>query len=127
VTIEDLAAANGLKPDSKLQLGRTLNIPAKKEGTKEVAVEPRRSEASSARRTEPVAKTSTPVKAATPAKAAATTSSSKTYTVKKGENPVAIAKRLGVSYNELLKINKITDARKVQIGQVLKVPAKKGN
>jgi LysM repeat protein len=51
--------------------------------------------------------------------------SGKTYTVAKGDNPVTIAKRLGVSQEELLKVNGIEDPRKLQIGQVLKVPAKK--
>ncbi|MEK0444853.1 MAG: LysM domain [Verrucomicrobiota bacterium] len=50
----------------------------------------------------------------------------KTYTVAKGDNPVLIAKRLGVGYDELLKVNGIEDPKKLQIGQVLKVPAKKG-
>ena len=37
---------------------------------------------------------------------------------------MAIARRLGVSYDELIKLNKIDDPKKLQIGQVLKVPAK---
>ena len=49
-------------------------------------------------------------------------SSGKTYIVKKGDNPVAIAKRLKVSYNDLMALNHIDDARKLQIGQKLLVP-----
>jgi LysM repeat protein len=52
--------------------------------------------------------------------------STKTYTVQKGDNPVTIAKRLGVPQEELLKLNAIEDPKKLRIGQVLKVPAKKG-
>lgn len=48
--------------------------------------------------------------------------SDKTYTVKKGDNPVRIAHTLNVPYTELLKLNKIDDPRKLQIGTVLKVP-----
>lgn len=48
------------------------------------------------------------------------------YTVQKGDNPVAIAKKLGVGYEELLKVNGVDDPKKLQIGQVLKVPPKKG-
>jgi LysM repeat protein len=44
----------------------------------------------------------------------------------KGDNPVVIAKRLGVSEEELLKLNGISDPKKLQIGQELKIPAKKG-
>jgi nucleoid-associated protein YgaU len=49
-------------------------------------------------------------------------SSGKTYIVKKGDNPVAIAKRLKVSYNDLMALNHIDDPRKLQIGQKLLVP-----
>lgn len=50
--------------------------------------------------------------------------SGKVHTVAKGENPVAIAKKFGVSYAELLKLNKIDDPRKLQIGQKLHIPVK---
>ena len=49
-------------------------------------------------------------------------SSGKTYIVKKGDNPVGIAKRLAVSYNDLMTLNHIDDPRKLQIGQKLLVP-----
>lgn len=52
-------------------------------------------------------------------------SSLKSHTVQKGENPVTIAKKYGVSQEELLKLNAIEDPRKLRIGQVLRVPAKK--
>jgi len=48
--------------------------------------------------------------------------SGKTYVVKKGDNPVGIAKKLKVSYNDLIALNHIEDARKLQIGQQLLVP-----
>lgn len=51
--------------------------------------------------------------------------SAKTYTVVKGDNPVAIAKRMNVSYEEMLKLNAIDDPKKLKIGQVLKLPVKK--
>ena len=49
-------------------------------------------------------------------------SSGKTYIVKKGDNPVGIAKKLNVSYNDLMALNHIDDPRKLQIGQKLLVP-----
>ncbi len=61
-----------------------------------------------------------PVRTSSSAKGATST-----YKVSKGDNPVVIAKRLGVSYDELLKLNGIDDPKKLQIGQVLKIPAKK--
>lgn len=63
----------------------------------------------------PVVSTTAPAK-----KAAAATAS--TYTVAKGDNPYTIAKKVGVSYQDLLKVNGIEDPTKLQIGQVLKVP-----
>lgn len=65
------------------------------------------------------------VPAVVPVAGTAADSAPKTYTVLKGDNPVAIAKRMGVNYEEMLKLNGIEDARKLQIGQVLKMPAKK--
>lgn len=49
-------------------------------------------------------------------------SSGKTYVVKKGDNPVAIAKKLKVPYNDLMALNHIDDPRKLQIGQKLVIP-----
>ncbi|MGE5207855.1 MAG: LysM peptidoglycan-binding domain-containing protein [Alphaproteobacteria bacterium] len=49
-------------------------------------------------------------------------SSGKTYIVKKGDNPVTIARKLKVSYNDLMALNHIEDARKLRIGQKLQVP-----
>jgi LysM repeat protein len=49
-------------------------------------------------------------------------SSGKTYTVKKGDNPVTIAKKLKVSYNDLISLNHIEDPHKLRIGQKLLIP-----
>jgi LysM repeat protein len=49
-------------------------------------------------------------------------SSGKTYVVKKGDNPAGIAKKLKVSYNDLIALNHIDDPRKLKIGQKLLVP-----
>jgi len=49
-------------------------------------------------------------------------SSGKTYVVKKGDSPAGIAKKLRVSYNDLIAINHIDDPRKLKIGQKLLVP-----
>jgi LysM repeat protein len=49
-------------------------------------------------------------------------SSGKTYIVKKGDSPAGIAKKLKVSYSDLIAINHIDDPRKLKIGQKLSVP-----
>jgi LysM repeat protein len=59
--------------------------------------------------------------------AKAPSSSGKTYVVKKGDNPVGIAKKLKVSYNDLIALNHIDDPRKLQIGQKLLVPKTTAN
>jgi LysM repeat protein len=48
--------------------------------------------------------------------------SGKTYVVLKGDNPVAIAKKLKVGYDDLLQLNHIDDPRKLQIGTKLLIP-----
>ena len=48
----------------------------------------------------------------------------KTYTVAKGDNPVSIARKFKVSYDELLALNHIDDPRKLKIGQKLLIPNK---
>jgi LysM repeat protein len=54
--------------------------------------------------------------------AAKPVSSGKTYVVKKGDNPVTIAKKLKVSYDDLIALNHIEDPRKLRIGQKLLIP-----
>ena len=49
-------------------------------------------------------------------------STDKTYTVAKGDNPYSIAKKMKISYNELIKANNIQDPTKLQIGQKLIIP-----
>ncbi len=49
-------------------------------------------------------------------------SSGKFYTVVKGDNPVTIARKLKVPYDDLITLNHIEDPRKLQIGQKLLIP-----
>jgi LysM repeat protein len=50
--------------------------------------------------------------------------SGKTYVVAKGDNPVTIAKKFKVSYDDLVGLNHIDDPRKLKIGQKLLIPEK---
>lgn len=50
--------------------------------------------------------------------------SGKTYIVAKGDNPVTIAKKFKVSYDDLVALNHIDDPRKLKIGQKLLIPTK---
>lgn len=48
----------------------------------------------------------------------------KTYVVVKGDNPVSIARKLKVPYDDLIAANHIDDPHKLQVGQKLIIPAK---
>ena len=50
--------------------------------------------------------------------------SGKIYVVVKGDNPVTIAHKFKVPYEDLMALNQIDDPRKLQIGQKLAIPAK---
>src|SRR5947209_3585202 len=50
--------------------------------------------------------------------------SGKVYVVAKGDNPVTIAKKFKVSYDDLLALNHIDDPHKLKIGQKLLIPDK---
>ena len=56
------------------------------------------------------------------AETAAATPSGPVHVVTKGETLTAIAKRYKVTVPDLLKVNKIADVRKLQIGQTLALP-----
>ncbi len=45
-----------------------------------------------------------------------------TYTIKSGDNPASIAKKAGISVNDLMKANPGLDPRKLHVGQELNVP-----
>lgn len=55
---------------------------------------------------------------------AAARDSGATYTVVHGDTPVSIARKLHVPADELLRLNKIEDPRKLRIGMKLRVPVK---
>ena len=57
-------------------------------------------------------------------KAIPVTNSSKSYVVEKGDNPVKIAKKFHVPYDELLAANHIDDPHKLKVGQKLIIPVK---
>jgi LysM repeat protein len=98
----DLMAANNLKSDD-IKPGQELTIP----------------DAKSAR---PITEQKPVTKA--PEKASAAKVNASSYTVRKNDTLVKIARDLGVRYDDLTKINGIKDPRKLQEGQVLKVPKK---
>jgi len=106
VTAADIMEANHLKEGTVLHPGQMLTIPAAKTPAK--TADTHKADA-------------TPQQADVPP----TTTTPGFYTVKKGDTPTSIARSFGLTTGELLKANKITDAKKLQIGQTLKVPPRK--
>lgn len=148
-SIEALEKENGITTYSMIRVGQVLKIPASKSEATKPATDPATPAAKHAFLT---AKSDLPKPPAAAAKAdnpkplAVATSQPKplaqqaapkkedmppqtadndTYVVAKGDNPYSIAKKLHVSYNDLIAINEIKDPTRVQIGQKLKIPPKK--
>ena len=98
---------------------------AKSEGP--TVVTPTRSDEAKVARVppKPVAKDDRKTDHAKPAESNSTKSEApKTYVVAKGDNPVSIARKLKVPYDDLMAANHIENPHKLQIGQKLIIPTK---
>ncbi len=95
-SVAELIRANKLTASSKIRVGQVLQLP----GAKKSAVASR--SVKSSKKTAPMA----------------------SYKVKPGESLSGIAHKHGTTVATLMKINNISDASKVRMGQSLKVPAK---
>jgi LysM repeat protein len=111
---KDLESANELHNVVALRVGQELRIPAR------TASKPAAAPKSTAVATPRKLPESDPKVVKEPSAKDA----GDTYTVVKGDTPAGIARKLGVKQSELLKLNKIDDPRKLQIGQKLHVPAR---
>jgi LysM repeat protein len=107
VTVPELLAANGLKDNATLHVGQTLSIPASKADPK---AQPDAHKAETTPKLTDIPPTKT-----TPG----------LYLVKKGDTIHSIAKAYGMTSDELIKLNKVPDPKKLQLGQVLKLPPRK--
>ncbi len=111
VNVPDLVSTNKLKNQDDIHKGQSLTIPSAKAAQKS----PTPADTKPAQTT-----------AQKPAPAVTERKTAKTYTVKKGDSPMKIAREHGCSYEELMKLNSIKDPKKIQTGQVLKLPVKNG-
>ena len=117
IGLGDLAAANNLKTNSNLILGRTITIPAN--GT--VSASTTASNAST---------TSNSNKGSSSASADATSSTAsgkklgntESYKVKSGDGLIALARQFGVSVEDLAATNDLATNAQLQRGQTIKVP-----
>jgi LysM repeat protein len=126
VNVAALEKANNLQNNSIIRVGQVLSLPEAAASTPQTASTPAKAEPAVVAKSPPTVpateKTSQAAPKAAEEKPAQASSSSKTYTVAKGDNPYSIAKKLKVNPIELMKANKIDDPRKLQIGQKLVVP-----
>jgi LysM repeat protein len=131
VTIPDLEKINGLAGNAVLQVGQILKIPAQAavQAVAAVQTDAGKAAASVAKiPSEAVAAVNPATPAASPATAPAADDviGASQYTVVKGDSPYKIAKKFKITPDELMKANGITDPKKIQIGQVLKIPVSVG-
>lgn len=105
ISLEELLKANEIKDSKKLAIGDVLLLPA--------GVESKGAPA-------PAAK---PAPAA-PATAPAAGDDWELYTIKSGDNPWNISRRLKVDHQKIMSLNAGLDFTKLKIGQQIKVPKK---
>lgn len=107
ISVEELLKANQIKDSKKLAIGDELLLP--------VGVESKGA---------PVA--TKEVKPASTANAAAPAAGDdwELYTIKSGDNPWNISKRLKVDHRKVMSLNEGLDFTKLKIGQQIKVPKK---
>ena len=109
ITVEALRSLNSIKGDL-INVGQALNIPTPQptaQSTADASATPAEGTAVAAAPTKPAAKP---------------TAARVTYTVKRGDQLSAIAKKFGVSLSALERANGITNANSIQPGQVLIIP-----
>ena len=111
--VRELVAVNKLKNQDDIRAGQTLVIPQIAPGPKLSGTGDTKSKGSGASGAKTTA-ASTDKKAARP------------YIVREHDNLVKIAREHDCTYDELVRLNNLKDPKKIQPGQVLKLPPKKG-
>jgi LysM repeat protein len=129
VTIPNLEKANGLVGSAVLHVGQTLKVPEQMvaQASGEVADQATQVAGSVQQLPGSIAAAATAatsgVASAVGSTPTADTAGLVEYTVVKGDSPYKIAKKYKITPDELMKANGITDPKKIQIGQKLKIPA----
>lgn len=111
IGLSDLASANGLNTNSNLILGRTITIPA----SGSVASSASKSSGSAASSSS----TSTNTASSSSGKKLGNTEN---YKVQPGDGLIALARRFGVSADDLAATNNLATNAQLQRGQTIKVP-----
>jgi len=110
VSVDELLSVNNITDPTDLHVGDELIIPG---GA--ATAEPQ-SEPTSAPTTAPVEEDEAP------AQPTSDDSGGQTYTVQEGDSPASIAAQYGITADELMAANGITDPASLQVGQVLTIP-----
>lgn len=105
-TVNDIKAANGLSSDV-IQLNQQLTIPVNSRSTGSSVV---------TTQTTPL-----PVSTPSPSTPAPSDFDGIVHVVESGETPSAIARLYGITTSQLMRDNSIADARKIRVGQKLKI------
>jgi LysM repeat protein len=107
-------------------VSQTPGVKTSAPSTSDSAPIPRDEMASAKTTTKPVAKEERKALPVKPAAAESTPKSDnrKTYVVAKGDNPLTIARKFKVPFDDLLAVNKIEDPHKLRVGQKLIIPVK---
>jgi len=132
VAIPDLEKVNGMTEKSVIQVGQILKVPVKAaaQAAAEISTQATKVAGSVQQATAPVASAvgsltgAAPAADATPSPDTSGAQEATTeYTIQKGDSPYKIAKKFKITPDQLMKANGITDPKKIQIGQKLKIPA----
>ena len=111
VAVPDLVSSNKLKGATDIHPGQALAIPRAKQAQKTPAITENKPAQTAAQKA---------------TAASVDRKTAKTYVVLKNDSPMKIAREHGCTYEELMKLNSIKDPKKIQPGQVLKLPVKNG-
>ena len=134
VAIPELERVNGMTEKSVLQVGQILKVPAKmmSQAVSDVSTQAGKivesvqlAPAAVAGAVTSVTSATTALTGAAPTAVAAPVENqgpSTEYTVVRGDSPYKIAKKFKIMPDQLMKANGITDPKKIQIGQQLKIP-----
>lgn len=133
VAIPELEKVNGMTEKSVIQVGQILKVPVKaiSQAASDVSVQAGNVAASVQQAPAAVAgavsSAANAVTGTAPSSVAPAVTedqgATSEYTVVKGDSPYKIAKKFKITPDQLIKANGITDPKKIQIGQKLKIPA----
>lgn len=116
VSLKHLAELNKMTTSARLKIGQKLRLPADGAKTSTAA------EAPASEKTMVAKAEKKPAAASKRKPASALLAGKKTHTVKPGESLYSISRRYHVSMQSLMKVNRISDPRKVRVSQKLVLP-----